>query len=494
MRTTRQFPGGFVLLLVFQIIILNSASAQNRSEIPSHTFLPLPELLVSSDGSIIESSTQWEDIRRNEILELFRDHVYGRVPESDITVGFEVKLLDMNALGNTAIQKEVEVLVRSRTETHTFSILMYLPKNHSGPVPVFLGLNFYGNHTIHSDQQISITDRWVRNNPDFGIENNRAGEKSRGVRSSRWPVEKILSRGYGLATIYYGDIDPDFDDGFKNGIHRLFKGNVSDDDPGSWGSITAWAWGLSRAMDYFETDADVDQQRVAVIGHSRLGKTSLWAGAQDERFALVVSNNSGCGGAALSRRAVGERVSRINTSFPHWFADRFNVYNDNEIAMPVDQHMLMALMAPRPLYVASAQEDEWADPYGEYLSLYYGSKVYGLYDMEVLEEDQLPPVDQPRWAGNVGYHIRTGPHDITWFDWNQYLSFADEHLKPGMTIAIEPMVSLGGWKIRTLRDGWTAVTKDGSITGHFEHTVLITDDKPQILTLLEDSTDPWSLL
>ncbi len=446
MRHTRQYSGAFVLLLGFLLFFLNEVFGQNRSKVTSQLIAPLPELLVSSSGSTIKSSDQWEDVRRNEILELFKDHVYGRVPESEISrgfsIGFEVIYYRGDALGNSAIQKEVEVEVRNGEETHNFTILIFLPKDNQGPVPMFLGLNFNGNHTIHSEKQISITDCWVRNNADLGINNHKALERSRGASSHRWPVEKILERGYGLATIYAGEIDPDFDDGFKNGIHRLFGENMEKDDPGSWGTIATWAWGLSRAMDYFETDGDVDHHRVAVIGHSRLGKTSLWAGAQDERFAMVVSNNSGCGGAALSRRTIGERVSRINTSFPHWFADRFNAYNDNEVALPVDQHMLMSLMAPRPLYVASAREDEWADPYGEYLSLYFGSKVYGLYGKEILINDQLPEVDQPRLAGNLGYHIRTGKHGITLYDWEQYLSFADKHMGPGVTTEFDNPVSM----------------------------------------------------
>jgi hypothetical protein len=228
--------------------------------------------------------------------------------------------------------------------------------------------------------------------------------------------------------MYYGDIDPDYHDDFKNGIHGMMDEKR---DSASWASISAWAWGLSRAMDYFEKDADIDQQKVAVMGHSRLGKTSLWAGARDERFALVVSNNSGCGGAALSIRAHGETVSRINHSFPHWFAAKFSDYNDQETELPLDQHMLMALMAPRPLYVASAQEDDWADPRGEFLSLYHGSAAYAFYGEEPLSDLSMPELNQPVKAGRVAYHIRTGKHDVTRYDWEQYLDFADRHLKPG---------------------------------------------------------------
>ena len=420
--------GRFWLILAIQVILFSSTYAQDPAE-QDVLVAPIPELLISESGQSVGSATQWEDMRRSELLELFREHVYGRVPESDVSIVHRLVYEDREALHGKAIQKEVVLEVRKGADTLEISVLIFLPKNQDQAVPLFLGFNFYGNQSIHPDPQITITDSWVRNNAEFGMVDNRATEASRGVRSSRWPVDLILSRGYGLATIYYGDIDPDYDDGFRNGIQGLLDPDLSERGPDSWGSIAAWAWGLSRAMDYFETDVEIDHQRVAVMGHSRLGKTSLWAGAEDERFAMVISNNSGCGGAALSRRPFGERVSNINSSFPHWFAARFHEYNDNEGALPVDQHMLMALVAPRPLYVASAEEDKWADPRGEYLSLFYGSEAYKLYQKESTLSPQMPGVDQPVSIGKLGYHMRSGKHDVKKYDWERYMDFADDHLQ-----------------------------------------------------------------
>lgn len=388
----------------------------------------LPDPLTTLAGEKVSDAETWTKVRRPEVLELFRQHVYGRAPGRPKDLTFRVFDRKDDALEGLAVRKQVTIRFSQEADAKSMDVLIYLPRGAEGPVPMFLGLNFRGNHAINADPGIKLSPRWVASRYE-GVARNRATDAARGTAARRWPVKTILARGYGLATIYYGDVEPDRKDALSESVRASYlPAGQKKPAPDDWGAIGAWAWGLSRAMDYFETDDEIDASRVAVIGHSRLGKTSLWAGASDPRFAMVVSNNSGCGGAALSRRKFGETVARINESFPHWFARNFHRYGHREAALPVDQHMLLALIAPRPLYVASAKEDRWADPRGEFLSCVHAASVYRLFGREGLPTSKMPAVD--RSVGDaIGYHLRSGKHDLTPFDWAQYLDFADKHVR-----------------------------------------------------------------
>lgn len=436
----------FFCLLPFIVACDNKKSTEQNDVVADtedqYTFEPnydeakvpeydLPELLKDENGNKINTVAEWEGTRRPWIYEKFANQVYGKLPSEPAKLTFEIMKEVPAALNGNASAKEVRVyFTENKDPNFSMDLLIYLPKNITAPVPVFVGLNFYGNHTISQDTFITINQRWMRNNEDFAVINHKATEKSRGVRVNRWPLEMIMDAGYGLASIYYGDLDPDKNDpvDWQDGIHPLFyREEQVKPDSNQFAAIGAWAWGLSKAVDYFETDMAIDHERVAVMGHSRLGKASLWAGASDPRFSIVISNNSGCGGAALSRRAYGETVGRINNAFPHWFCKNFHQYNNNESGLPIDQHMLLALIAPRALYVASAEEDQWADPKGEFLAAQHASKVYNLYNKKGLSDFEMPPVNQPLQEGKVAYHIRTGVHDVTDFDWEQYIKFASTH-------------------------------------------------------------------
>ncbi len=355
----------------------------------------LPEVLGSGTGRVTNRA-QWT-ARRAEILDQFRSNVYGRSPGPPEHLTFTVAQEDPEAMAGSATLRRVTIASRQGQRTHQFELTLFLP-NKPGPAPVFLLIN---------NRPVSNTD------------------PTRQQKSGFWPAEDLIARGYGIAAFQVDQLAPDNKDTFRTGAMSLFAEGPNESSPFSWGALAAWAWGASRAMDYFVTDARIDRARVAVVGHSRGGKAALWAGAEDERFAMVVSNDSGEGGAALSRRTFGETLEVINTAFPHWFTAKYHTFNRRAAALPVDQHMLLALIAPRALYVASADEDLWADQRGEFLSLAASSPVFSLYGEPAIGDDAMPPLEAPLVRGQRGYHIRTGGHDLTPFDWARFADFAD---------------------------------------------------------------------
>lgn len=377
----------------------------------------LPNPLLFSDGSKVETSADWQK-RRAEILELFQTHVYGRTP-AGLTEKVEYeKRKSIEFLDGKAVLEEIRIRFSNKNQTRQIDLLLIKPKSSGNKkFRTFLSLNFLGNHTLHPSPEISLPESWQPKHRDGIVVKNRAIEKGRGGRVSRWPIEKIIQADMAIASICYNDIEPDSPEHFDQSVRSLYE--TPGDD--GWGAIGAWAWGLSRAMDYLETDEQIDSKRVAVMGHSRLGKAALWAAAQDQRFVLAISNNSGCGGAALSRRAFGETVYRINHNFPHWFCENFRNYNNQEAKLPVDQHQLIALIAPRHVHIASAKEDLWADPRGEFLAAYHASSVWKLHGLKGIEAPEMPDIHQPI-GGHVRYHIRAGEHNVTEYDWQQYIA------------------------------------------------------------------------
>jgi hypothetical protein len=415
-----------VLPLVFAVALgvtvmarQQPATNYDEAKVPSYT---LPALLVASNGTPVRTAGDWSK-RRAEVLALLEDQMFGKAPGKPADMAFTVDAVDPAALGGVAVRKQVSIRVAGRT----LALLLYLPARSPKPVPVFVSLGFSPNQAVHADPGIRLAGAWVQDPATKQIALQPPSAATRGSAASRWDLEKVLGRGFGLATMYYGDIEPDVPGAVSLGVRAAYLNRQTAPAAGDWGAIAAWAWGLSRIADYLATDRDVDSRRLALVGHSRLGKAALWAGATDTRFAIVISNDSGEGGAAISRRRFGETVANLNERFPHWFCGHYRQYNDREDTMPFDSHMLLALVAPRPLYVASASDDQWADPKGEFLGAVAAGEAYRLLGRKGLDPNaSMPDLDHPV-GDDVRYHIRTGKHDITPYDWQQYLDFAARH-------------------------------------------------------------------
>ncbi len=397
-----------------------SPANYDESKVGAYT---LPDPLILNDGKPVRTATDWTKRRRPEILELFEAKVYGRSPQPPKDISYEVFDLDEHVLDGKAIRKQVTIHLSPKKDGPKEDLLMYLPTGSRKPVPMILSLNFSGNQAATADPRIKLATVW---NPRTH-EKQQASEQSRGRAQD--PIEKILARGYAFGTICYQDIEPDFKGGYVHGIRPpLFKPGQTEPAPDDWGAIGVWSYGLGRALDYLEKDKDIDSKRVAIMGHSRLGKTVLWAGAMDRRFAMVLSSCSGEGGASLARRNYGETIRNLADAFPYWFCANFAKYADHADQLPVDMHELIALIAPRPVYVTGGETDRWADPKGEFLACVAAGPVYRLLGAQDLGTDQMPALDQPIMQ-TIAYHIHTGGHAVTAFDWDQFLTFADKHLR-----------------------------------------------------------------
>lgn len=372
----------------------------------------LPDALTMADGTPVTTPEQFS-ARRAEILSLFEENVYGFMPKEGYLTTFEV-LEEHSILNGTAVRKQVKITVSTGGGSSDALMLLYIPKLEEGQLaPAVIGLNFNGNHTVLNDANII---------PSYATDTTDGTWTEKiGTAEERWNIRNCLERGYAVATIYANDFAPDNGDTYRSRVISLFP------EP-EFKAVGAWAFGLSRGVDYLIKDAAIDSSRIAVVGHSRLGKAATWAGANDERIGLVISNDSGNSGASLSRGNHGETVKSINAVFSHWFCSKYAEYGKNENALPVDQNLLLASIAPRKVYVACAAGDLWADPQGAWNSLMHATNAYELHGLEVIPyADTQPAVDSPVWTSAMGYHVRSGWHNINSQDWAHYLNYMDTY-------------------------------------------------------------------
>jgi len=461
MTFPRIFTFGYIILLPAIFCYAQVPPANfDESKVPNYV---LTDPLLTKDGRKVDTPELWHEVRRPELLRLFASEMFGqplalqRFRQTTRNKLGQHGRPAFNGLITTVNHLDTELVLEGKAvrhqirlgvlplgsadnTAHSINVLIYTPKTDdpAKQVPAFVGLNFRGNHTIAADPNIHLGTVWRTPQGGWDGRDNilvpqSATEEERGMRASRWSVEMIIERGYALVTAHYQDFEPDFDGGLRYGVRRFIYSENETPEPNDANAIATWAWGLSRILDVLvsgkELGLNIDPERVAVIGHSRLGKTALWAGAIDQRFAMVISNNSGSGGVALSRREFGETLLLTNTARPHWFAGNFKKHGRDVQSMPFDQHELIALIAPRPVYIASAVEDLWADPKGEFLSVLHADPVYRLLGTDGFAGVREMPELDKSVGGTIGYHIRTGRHDITEFDWEQFLDFADRHFK-----------------------------------------------------------------
>ena len=373
--------------------------------------------------------------------------LHVRSPPARLKIESTIERVDKNFFGGKATKKEVTIAF-GPPDAPRIHLLLVVPNDRKKPAPVFVGLNFCGNHALVSDPTVRVPAGWMYANYP-GVTNNHATEAGRGTQVDVWAIEQSIDRGYAVATFYSGDLEPDRPDA-PEGIRAYYAHRPTSEPSGSTsresgrqsthlrgpgtssrlGNHHRLGLGAARAVDYLQTDKDIDHKRIAVVGHSRNGKAALVAAAFDERIALAIPLQAGCGGTAPSRGKTGESVKQINDRFPHWFNAEFKQFNEQPERLPFDQHCLIALCAPRPVLLPNAIEDTWANPAGQFEMLQAADPVYRLLKAGGLEAKQMPEpgklIDSP-----LGYYIRPGKHSMTKEDWKVFLDFADKHLGAG---------------------------------------------------------------
>ena len=390
----------------------------DESKISPYT---LPEVLKTPNGQIVKDKNGWAK-QKQYWLDQYSNVMFGKMPKKKISQSFQL-ISKKEIMDGKAVQYNWKVTLAGK---YSFDVLGVLPKT-TKKVPVFLGLNFCGNQTCSPDTDISVFTKYTVCDEKGVIKYQASAPVKRGTWASRWQFEKVGEAGYGSITVACGDFEEDLPEGYKNGVRTLLATELGL-SPEEWSANGAWAWGLHRTVDFLEKLPEIDSKQIILHGHSRLGKAALWAGATDTRFAAIISNESGEGGAAITRRNYGETLWRITNNFPHWFLDSYKNYAYKENDLPFDSHILLSLLAPRPLYVASAVGDQWSDPKGEFMGAQLTEPVYALFGKKGIAGLEFPALKSPV-GGHVRYHIREGNHDINAYDWDQYLKFAKQEVK-----------------------------------------------------------------
>ena len=426
------------------LFILSSCATSPDRHFADLAALPaqpaFPDPLVMLDGRRVTTASQWSKERRPELQALFEHYMYGSLPPKPALTRTSVTGEHRDFLGGKATLRLVTLQTGATTNAPRIDLLLVVPNHRPAPAPVFLAMNFCGNHALTADARVPLARGWLYNTCK-GCSNNTATEAARGGQAQDWPLEKIIDRGYALACFYSGDVDSDRKE-VSDGIYQwLAGGDPSKNNPSHRGSIAAWAWGFQRCVDYLVQDPDLDQTRIAAVGHSRNGKTALLAAAFDERIAIAFPHQAGCGGTAPNRtasalakplangRPTAETTAVINKSFPHWFNAEFKKFNEAPEKLPFDQNALVALCAPRPVLFSNAQDDQWANPSGQFEILQAADPVYRFLGVEGISAKEMPPLGQ-LIDTRLGYYIREGKHSMTAGDWEVFMRFADRHFKP----------------------------------------------------------------